>query len=77
MSVLIGNFTGYSKLREHPDAKKKVNVLSKEQFEEEYAKKSGVTIDWLRDNGLRVVFCNCGEAGCKGWQMRTAGDVLP
>lgn len=44
--------------------------ISKEQFESEYAEKSGMTVEALRDLGLYPVPCDCGEDMCRGWAMR-------
>ncbi len=35
----------------------------------EYAKRAGVTVEWLRDHGQEVSRCDCGEDICEGWQM--------
>jgi hypothetical protein len=42
--------------------------LSAEQFEREYAERSGVTVAWLREQGRVVRPCNCGDDFCAGWQ---------
>lgn len=44
--------------------------LSKEEFEQTYAEKSGVTVKWLHDRGQFGVPCDCRETGCRGWQMK-------
>lgn len=41
--------------------------LTAEQFEREYAERSGVTVEWLRQYRT-VLPCRCGEDGCQGWQ---------
>lgn len=43
-------------------------VIGREQFEREYAERSGVTVEWLRERRT-VRRCGCGEDGCRGWQM--------
>jgi hypothetical protein len=40
-----------------------------QEFEQEYAARSGVTVKWLHENGLNVYACECGEEGCEGYQM--------
>lgn len=45
-------------------------VTTRQEFEIEYAKNSGVTVEYLRAAGLLAIPCNCGEEGCRGWQMR-------
>ena len=42
---------------------------SAEQFEKDYAERSGVTVEWLREQGRVVRPCDCGEDCCDGWQM--------
>lgn len=46
-----------------------------EEFEEWYAKNSGVTVQWLRENGRFGAPCDCGDEICKGWQMARLGDA--
>jgi len=45
-------------------------IMTKDEFEEEYAKRSKVTIEWLHNHNLFGVPCDCGENGCMGWQMK-------
>jgi hypothetical protein len=43
-------------------------MMTAEEFERQYAERSGVEIDWLRE--YRTVRpCDCGEPLCEGWQM--------
>lgn len=44
--------------------------MTKEEFEEGYAERSGVTVKWLRDRGQVAAPCDCGEDSCQGWQMK-------
>lgn len=37
-------------------------------FEEAYAKRSGVTVEWLRQHRIALP-CQCGEPDCEGWAM--------
>lgn len=39
------------------------------EFEEEYARRSGVSVEWLHKHGRRVEPCDCGDESCNGWQM--------
>lgn len=39
------------------------------EFETGYAKRSGVTVEWLHAQDQRGIPCDCGEEGCRGWQM--------
>jgi hypothetical protein len=41
--------------------------ISAEQFEREYAERSGVSIEWLRERKT-IRPCDCGDPDCKGWQ---------
>ncbi len=47
--------------------------MTKEEFEAFYAKSSGVSLDFIRERGLRAEPCNCGEGNCRGWQMVSPG----
>ena len=40
-----------------------------EKFEQEYAERSGVTVEWLHVNGRRGAQCHCGDGMCDGFQM--------
>ncbi len=52
-----------------------LDVLTKEQFEENYAKATGVTVEALLELGLEAVPCDCDEGGCAGWGMKSSGEV--
>lgn len=39
------------------------------KFERLQAKRSGVTVEHLREFH-EIAPCDCGERGCKGWQVR-------
>ena len=39
------------------------------EFEEGYAQRSEVTVEWLHEHGRYGVPCDCGEELCEGWQM--------
>jgi hypothetical protein len=39
------------------------------QFAEDYAQRSGVTVQWLKDHDREPRPCRCGELDCRGWQM--------
>lgn len=44
--------------------------LTQEQFEEMYARHSGCTIDFLKEElKLEALPCECGDEICHGWQM--------
>jgi hypothetical protein len=50
---------------------------SREQFEREYAERSGMTVEKLREHRT-VRSCDCGEDGCEGWQCvshEVAADI--
>ena len=40
-----------------------------EQFEQEYAARSGVTVAFLHAHGRFAEPCECGDPICEGWQM--------
>jgi len=42
-------------------------VESADAFATAYAKRSGVTVEWLKQQGQEVRPCDCGD--CEGWQM--------
>lgn len=42
--------------------------MTAEEFEAQYAARSGITVEELRAAGLVVVACACGQATCQGWQ---------
>ena len=39
------------------------------EFEEFYAKGSGVTVEWLHEHGRQGGLCTCDYVGCYGWAM--------
>lgn len=51
-------------------------ATTRDEFEQSYAERSGLTIDELHGMDLYAVPCNCGEDGCKGWQMRNLTILL-
>jgi len=44
--------------------------MTKDEFEKGYATRSGVTVEWLYKHGNFGIPCDCGKAGCAGWQMK-------
>ena len=49
--------------------------MTKIEFEEGYARRSGVTIEWLNIHGQYAVPCDCEEEGCGGWKMETEDGI--
>jgi hypothetical protein len=43
--------------------------MTLEEFEAGYAERSGVTVEWLHNNGLHGKPCDCGNEFCEGWAM--------
>lgn len=43
--------------------------MTKDEFEQQYAQRSGVTVDWLHSMGRYAAPCDCTEPECQGWQM--------
>ena len=42
--------------------------MTAEEFERDYAERSGVTVEWLREHRT-VRPCDCDYEKCEGWQM--------
>ncbi len=42
--------------------------MTAEEFERQYAERSGITVERLRELGRVVRPCNCGDESCQGWQ---------
>ena len=49
-------------------------AITREEFEQAYAARSGVTVQWLRSQGLEAGPCDCGDEICEGWQMAHESD---
>ena len=43
--------------------------MTKDEFEKEYAEKSGMTVEELHKKGQYAKECDCEYENCKGWQM--------
>jgi hypothetical protein len=43
--------------------------MTAEEFEEAYAARSGVTVEFLHRHGRYAEPCDCGEDACGGWAM--------
>lgn len=43
-----------------------------EEFEQQYAERSGITVEQLRSMGRIVAPCDCAEDICEGWRSTTA-----
>jgi hypothetical protein len=48
-----------------------IGLITAEEFERQYAERSGITVERLREMGRIVAPCNCGEDMCEGWQSTT------
>lgn len=44
--------------------------MTQSEFEQQYAERSGVTVEWLHAHNQFGVPCDCEEPGCEGWQMK-------
>jgi hypothetical protein len=42
--------------------------MTKEEFEKQYAKNSGIPLERLKALGLQGEPCDCDYEGCQGWQ---------
>ena len=40
-------------------------------FEQQYAERSGVTVEWLHAHDQFGAPCDCEDPSCSGWQMKT------
>ena len=56
-------------LRPPPPRDRSEWPTSAEQFAREYAKRSGVTVAWLKEHNREAARCDCGDTECEGWQM--------
>ncbi len=45
--------------------------MTQEEFEKEYAAKSGMTVERLHKMGQKAVPCDCQCECCKGWKIAT------
>ena len=43
--------------------------ITRERFAEAYARRSGTTVEWLKEHGREARPCDCDYEGCEGWQM--------
>ena len=50
-------------------------ALTAEEFERQYAERTGVTVEQLREMGRIVAPCYCDYEGCEGWQSTTPERV--
>lgn len=55
-------------------------AITAETFERQYAERSRLTVERLRELGRVVVRCRCGDQGCPGWasvSKENAAEYLP
>jgi hypothetical protein len=52
-----------------------MTTMTKEEFLEQYAGQSGVSVQWLLDNGQEAYPCKCGDSRCKGWQLLGGEEI--
>jgi hypothetical protein len=50
------------------------NIMTKDEFEQAYAKRSGITLEQLREINREARPCDCGDELCQGWQMVNVKD---
>lgn len=48
--------------------------MTEEEFEQAYADRSGVSVEWLHENGRHAEPCFCDDLVCPGWQMVHRGQ---
>jgi hypothetical protein len=51
-------------------------MVTREEFERGYAKRSGLTVEELRSHGRVVVRCWCGDRSCDGWASVSADAAI-
>ena len=44
-------------------------VMTREEFETSYREKCWMTVEDFQKLKGRAIPCDCGEPGCRGWQM--------
>jgi hypothetical protein len=44
-------------------------MADRDEFEAQYAARSGVTVAWLHAHGRYAEPCDCGADMCQGWAM--------
>lgn len=52
--------------------------ITADEFEQAYAARSNVTVEWLREHGRVVRPCHCDAPECEGWQsvsQETADEI--
>ena len=50
--------------------------MDRNEFISLYGRRSGITDEQLHDKGLRALPCDCGQPGCRGWQMVTVQTAM-
>ena len=50
--------------------------ITADEFEAQYAERSGLSIAELRASGRVVVPCDCDYEGCEGWRQMSRESVL-
>lgn len=50
-------------------------ALTPFEFITAYAERSGVTVEWLVEQGEVVVACACGAVECEGWALLSRESV--
>lgn len=70
--LLCNEWDSYHKMKkalDTPSRKEWDRAMTKEEFETNYAHRSGMFVEDLRALGLFAIPCDCENEGCKGWQM--------
>lgn len=50
-------------------------IVSPYEFERQYAERSGMPVEKLRELGRVVIRCDCGDERCEGWQSVNREDA--
>lgn len=51
--------------------------MTKEEFEQQYARNSGYSLEKLKKLGMHAVECACGFDVCEGWNMESQPQPAP
>ena len=50
--------------------------MTKRDFEKQYAKNSGISVEEFHQLGLFAEECDCGDDDCLGWQMEKSKEKI-
>jgi len=50
-------------------------IMTKDEFEQRYAERNNITVEWLHQHNQFGVPCDCGDDTCRGWLMKHIPNV--